>query len=72
MVSRAGTISEHERIRRLRGISVTEQGRRTGYSHGYISMVESGKVRPSARYRAAAAKVLGLPESAVFPEASDD
>lgn len=68
---RAGVITEHERIRRLRHLSVTEHARRSGFSHGYVSMVEGGQVRPSARYRAAAARVLSVPESALFPETSD-
>jgi transcriptional regulator with XRE-family HTH domain len=70
-MGRTGTITEHERIRRLRRLLVTEQASRTGFSHGYVSMVESGKIRPSARYRAAAAKALDVPESILFPGTDD-
>jgi transcriptional regulator with XRE-family HTH domain len=67
-MGRTGVITEHERFRRLLGLSVTEQARRTEFSHAYVSMVEGGQVRASARYRAAASRVLGVPESALFPE----
>jgi transcriptional regulator with XRE-family HTH domain len=68
-MARTGTITEHEKIRRLRGHSVTHLARLTGFSHGYVSMVEGGQVRPSARYRSAAASALEVPESILFPDA---
>jgi transcriptional regulator with XRE-family HTH domain len=67
-VARIGPITEHERLRRLIGLSVTGLADRMGYSHGYISMVEAGHSRPSARYRRAAALALGVPEMVLFPE----
>jgi excisionase family DNA binding protein len=67
-MAKTGAITEHERIRRLRGHSVTGLARKTGFSHAYVSMVESRQVRPSARYRAAATKALGVPESLIFPQ----
>lgn len=67
-MAKVGQITEHERLRRLRGLSVTDMARETGFSHGYVSMVEGGQERGSARYRAAATRVLGVPEGMVFPE----
>jgi transcriptional regulator with XRE-family HTH domain len=60
------TISRHEELRRLHGYSVTGLAEKVGFSHPYVSRVEAGDLRPSARYRAAVADVLGLPEAAIF------
>lgn len=68
-MAKVGQITEHERLRRLRGLSVTEQARETGFSHAYVSMVEGGQLKASERYRAAAARVLRVPEATLFPEA---
>lgn len=64
-----GMVTEQERQRRLRRISVTQLARLVGYSHSYVSLVESGKLSPSARYRNRVARAIGVPESAIFPEA---
>jgi transcriptional regulator with XRE-family HTH domain len=70
-MARTGTITEHERIRRLEGRSVTGMAEATGFSHALVSMVEARTVKPSARYRAAACRVLGVPELVLFPEQAD-
>lgn len=67
-VARGRIITQHEKIRRLSGLSVTTLAGRTGFSHPYVSMVEGCRTRPSARYRAAAAEALDVPESVLFPE----
>jgi ribosome-binding protein aMBF1 (putative translation factor) len=69
-VAKTGEITEQERLRRRAGLSVTELARRAGFSHAYVSRVEAGHLRPSARYRQAVAAVLGVPEGVVFPEAA--
>jgi transcriptional regulator with XRE-family HTH domain len=67
-VARTGEITEHERLRRRAGFSVTGFGTATGYSHTYVSRVESGDLRPSSEYRRKAAKVLRVPERLLFGE----
>ena len=62
------TISRHERFRRKAGYRVTEWARKVGFSHGYVSQVESGRVQPSARYRRACADVLGVSEAELWGE----
>lgn len=59
-------ITEHERIRRQRGLSITELARRMGYSRPTVSLIEGGRQKPSPRYRAAAARVLRVPEDLIF------
>jgi transcriptional regulator with XRE-family HTH domain len=61
------TISEHERYRRLRGLTITELGRRIGRSRTYVSRVEGGYEKPSAGYRADVARALRVDEKLVFP-----
>jgi transcriptional regulator with XRE-family HTH domain len=68
-VAKVGQITEHERFRRVRRVSVMDQARGTGYSHSYVSQVETGKLRPSGAYRAAASRFLDVPEDLLFPEA---
>jgi transcriptional regulator with XRE-family HTH domain len=60
------TISKHEEIRRLRGFTVSALAEEIGFSHSYVSLVEGGLEKPSARYRKAAARVLGVPEDLIF------
>mgnify|MGYP001584447692 FL=1 len=51
-----------------------EQGRynlvwlagRTGYSHSHVKAFASGARRPSARFRAGCARLLGMPEFDLF------
>lgn len=69
-MAKIGEVSEGERQRRRRGLSVTELARRAGFSHSYVSQVEGGSMKASARYREAVARVLELPEAVVFPEAA--
>lgn len=71
-MAKVGQITEHERMRRLRGVSVMEQARGTGYSHSYVSQVEGGKLRPSGAYKAAASRFLRVPQDVLFPEAERD
>ena len=65
-MGKVGVITEHERLRRLTHRSVTELAREIGFSHSYVSQVESGRVRPSLRYRKAVARALGMPEGVLF------
>jgi transcriptional regulator with XRE-family HTH domain len=62
------TISEHEQIRRRRGLTITELARRAGFSRPYMSRVEGGLQKASPRYRSAVAKALGVPEELIFGE----
>ena len=69
-MAKVGEITEQERLRRRAGLSVTELAQRAGFSHSYVSLVEAGRLRPSARYRSAVAKVLRVPEAVVFAESA--
>ena len=60
-------ISEHERIRRKRGYTLTALAREIGVSRTYCSLVEGGLEKPSVRYREAASRALGVPEDLLFP-----
>ena len=62
------SISEHERYRRLRGLSITELARAINRSRPYVSRVEGGYEKPSADYRAAVARVLEVDEKLIFGE----
>lgn len=66
------TISRHEEIRRRFGYTVTGLATAIGFSHAAVSRVEGGTLRPSARYRAAVSRVLGIPEELIFEEAPLD
>ncbi len=59
-------ITPHEEIRRRCGFGVIELARAVGYSHTYVSQVEAGRLRPSAKYRAAVSDVLHVPEQVIF------
>ncbi len=61
------TITKHEEIRRRCGHTVTELAEAVGYSHAYVSQVEGGHTRPSAKYRAVVVRFLGVPEFVLFP-----
>jgi transcriptional regulator with XRE-family HTH domain len=60
-------ISRHEEIRRRCGLTQAELAARAGYARAYVSRVEIGDAKPSARYRAAIAKALHVPEALIFP-----
>lgn len=60
------TITAHEEIRRRCGYGVVQLARAAGFSHTYVSLVEAGRLRPSARYRAAVARALGVPPELIF------
>ncbi len=62
------TISEHERFRRKAGLGVTEMAQRLGFSHAYVSQIESGRIRPSKRYRRAVADLFCLAEEWIFDD----
>jgi transcriptional regulator with XRE-family HTH domain len=64
-----GEVTEAERLRRRSRLSVGELARLGGVSHSLVSQVEAGRTRPSARYRARIANVLGVPEGIAFSEA---
>ena len=59
-------ISRHEHVRRARGFTVTRLAQEIGVSHSYVSLVEGGLEKPSARYREAASAVLGVPQDLIF------
>jgi transcriptional regulator with XRE-family HTH domain len=59
-------ISTHEEIRRRSGLTQAELASRAGYSRAYLSRVEIGDAKPSARYRAAIARVLRVPQELIF------
>jgi transcriptional regulator with XRE-family HTH domain len=59
-------ISAHEEIRRRSGLTQAELASRAGYARSYISRVEGGDAKPSARYRAAIARELRVPEDLIF------
>jgi transcriptional regulator with XRE-family HTH domain len=61
-------ITDHERVRRRSGYSVTGLAKAVGFSHAYVSQIEGGDRRPSSRYRTAASLVLQVPENQLFPE----
>jgi transcriptional regulator with XRE-family HTH domain len=63
------TITPHEEIRRRCGFGVVQLAHAAGYSHTYVSLVEAGELKPSAKYRAAVAGVLQVPEALIFGEA---
>jgi transcriptional regulator with XRE-family HTH domain len=54
-------ITTQEVMRRRCGFSVTELAREIGFSHAYVSRVEGGNLRPSARYRKAVTQALRIP-----------
>ncbi len=62
------TISRHEEIRRRRGFNVTGLAAAAEFSRTYVSRVEGGTLKPSARYRAAVSAALGVPEDLIFDE----
>ena len=64
-MGRTRTISEHERLRRRAGYSVTGLAQALGFTHSYVSQVEAG-LDPSARYRRAFAEHIGVAEALVF------
>ncbi len=59
-------ITPHETMRRRRGFTVTQLAKAVGVTHAYVSQVEHGVTKPSPRYRAAASRVLGVPEELLF------
>jgi transcriptional regulator with XRE-family HTH domain len=61
-------VTEHERLRRLRGLTIGQLAEAIGRSRPYVSRVENGHEKPSASYRADVASVLGAPESMIFGE----
>jgi transcriptional regulator with XRE-family HTH domain len=63
---RTGEIHELERLRRRAGYGVMAFARKVGFSHTYVSLVEAGKLRPSARFRRRAAQALHVPEAMLF------
>jgi DNA-binding XRE family transcriptional regulator len=61
------TISRHEELRRQSGLTVTGLARKAGFSHAYVSLVEGGRISPSAKYRKRVARCLRVPEELLFP-----
>lgn len=64
---RAKPITEHERYRRQRGLTITELAAAIGISRPYVSRVENGSAKPSASYRRKVARALGVDETCIFP-----
>jgi transcriptional regulator with XRE-family HTH domain len=61
-------ISRHEEVRRRAGYLVTGLAEALEVSHAYVSQVEGGLTKPSARYRKAFCDLLGIAEELVFPD----
>jgi len=61
-------ITEHERLRRQAGYTVTGFAKALGVSHCLVSRIEGGQVTASPRYREKASALLGVPEWVIFPE----
>ena len=59
-------ISQHEALRRQRGLLTTQVARALGLSHAYVSMVEAGQKAASPRYRTAFSGLIGVDEEIVF------
>lgn len=70
MVKARQVITEHERLRRQAGYTVTEFARALGVSHCLVSRIEGGQVCPSTRYRKICSELLGVPERFIFPDES--
>jgi len=66
------TVSAHEQIRRRAGLTITALAERSGYSRPYVSLVEGGLQKPSARYRATIAKALDVPEELIFGQSANE
>lgn len=62
-------ISEHERLRRERGLSVTALAGAVGVTHPYVSQIEGGRIAASRKYREAVSLLLGVTEDVLFDEA---
>ena len=60
------TITEHERLRRRSGRTVTGLAREMNYSHTYVSRVEGGEIPASPAYRAKYENIVGVPEDWAF------
>jgi transcriptional regulator with XRE-family HTH domain len=52
----------------VKGPTLADIAREAGLSPSYVSAVANGRKRPSERLKLAAARVLNLPVSAIFPE----
>ncbi len=48
------------KIRKQRGLSQTRLARLCGYTRSYISLIETGRQKPSKRCRKAVAEALGV------------
>lgn len=59
-------------VRFDQGRSLVWLARETGFSYGYVRMVAANLEKGSPRFRAACARVLGLPESVLFHGGSSD
>jgi transcriptional regulator with XRE-family HTH domain len=51
--------------------SLADIARAAGVTRSYVSAVAAGRKRPSPKVKLAAAEVLGLPVSAIFPDEED-
>ena len=65
-------VTPHEEIRRRCGLTQAELAARAGYARAYVARVECGDARPSARYRAAIARALSVPEELIFGQATNE
>jgi transcriptional regulator with XRE-family HTH domain len=48
--------------------SLADIARAAGVTRSYVSAIAAGRKKPSAKVKMAAADVLGLPVSAIFPD----
>lgn len=62
----ARPITRHEELRREAGYGTVDLAQRLGFSHSYVSQVESGACQPSPRYRRAFCQLVGASEDFAF------
>lgn len=67
-VRTARKITQHEALRRHRGLLVTQVADELGVSHGYVSWVEAGRKAASPRYQEAFARLVGVSPDLVFDD----
>lgn len=63
-------ITQHEVLRRSKGLSMSGLGRSDGVdcSYSYVSQVEGGLIPASRKYRTAVARLFGVAEDLIFDE----
>lgn len=59
-------ITQHEILRRHKGLSMSGLGDLVGCSYSYVSQVEGGHIPASEKYRKSVADKFGVDESLLF------